>query len=269
MTAADDSPVPGWYADPRGEAPLRWWNGGAWTEQTALAPGGGAFAPPVVPGEQTSAVPDQAAPPPVAAGPPPVAAGAPPPAAAGPTTALIAGQRRELSAWWPRAAAYILDSLITFAFTLPFIIVAFVLVSGIDYSSITVVDNQIKGITPADQAVVGSAAVLVLFGALLVALTYQPITMARKGEQNGRTWGMQILGIRVVRENGAAMSYGPALVRQFLVMGLLYGVVSGIGNAFTLIGGTVAIALAYLWPLWDSENRAAQDFICSTHVVRD
>jgi hypothetical protein len=27
--------------------------------------------------------------------------------------------------------------------------------------------------------------------------------------------------------------------------------------------------LAYLWPLWDKQNRALQDFICSTHVLRD
>jgi uncharacterized RDD family membrane protein YckC len=260
----DETPVPGWYADPRGEASLRWWNGRAWTEQTAASPGGGAFAPPLVPGAEPTSGQDSGAPQPAD-----VPAPAQSLAVTGPPTVVIAGQTRLLSAWWPRAGAYIIDALITFAFTLPFIIAAIVIVAGVDFSSIKIVDNQIEGISTEDQAAVGGAVLLVFFGALLVAFTYQPIAMARKGEQNGRTWGMQLLGIRVVRENGEAMTYGPALVRQFLVMGVLYGVISGIGNAVTVVGGTIAIVLAYLWPLWDSENRAAQDFICSTHVVRD
>lgn len=143
------------------------------------------------------------------------------------------------------------------------------MVAGIDFSAVKIVDGQIKGLTTNEEVSIGLALLVVIAGNLLVGFTYQPLTMARKGEQNGRTWGMQALGIRVVRESGVAMTYGPALVRQFLVMSVLYGVISGIGNAFTVIGGTIAIALAYLWPLWDKENRALQDFICSTHVVRD
>lgn len=35
--ASSTHPMPpsGWYADPRGEARLRWWDGGAWTEHVA------------------------------------------------------------------------------------------------------------------------------------------------------------------------------------------------------------------------------------------
>lgn len=265
MTSPDDLPVPGWYADPRGESSLRWWNGRAWTEQTAVSPGGGAFAPPVAPVAQASSAPAEGAPPPVVAAPPV----APPLVAAGPPTVVIAGQTRLLSGWWARAAAFIIDYLITIAFALPFIIAAALMVAGIDFSAVKIVDGQIKGLTTNEEVSIGLALLVVIAGNLLVGFTYQPLTMARKGEQNGRTWGMQALGIRVVRESGVAMTYGPALVRQFLVMSVLYGVISGIGNAFTVIGGTIAIALAYLWPLWDNENRALQDFICSTHVVRD
>jgi len=261
----DDAPVPGWYADPRGESSLRWWNGRAWTEQTAVSSGGGAFAPPVGPAAQASPAPGHDAPPSVVV-PPPVA---PPLVAAGPPTVVIAGQTRLLSGWWARAAAFIVDYLITIAFALPFIIAAILIVAGIDFSAVKIVDGQIKGLTTNEEVSIGLAVVILLVGNLLVGFTYQPLTMARKGEQNGRTWGMQALGIRVVRESGAAMTYGPALVRQFLVMSVLYGVISGIGNAFTVIGGTIAIALAYLWPLWDKQNRALQDFMCSTHVVRD
>lgn len=264
--AEDEAPVPGWYTDPRDQSQLRWWNGRAWTEQTAVAPGGGAFTPPVIPVAQAGSVPAQGAPPPVAVPPAPAA---PLLVGAGPAKVVIAGQARPLSGWWARVAAFVIDYLITIAFALPFIIAAILIVAGIDFSAVKIVDGQVKGLTSNEEVSIGLAVVILLAGNLLVAFTYQPLTMARKGLQNGRTWGMQALGIRVVRESGAAMTYGPALVRQFLVMGVLYGVISGVGNAVTVIGGTIAIALAYLWPLWDKQNRALQDFICSTHVVRD
>jgi len=256
--AEDEAPVPGWYADPRGEASLRWWNGRAWTEQTAIAPGGGAFAPPLTPTAGDDPAPVVAA--------APAATGF---AVGNQPTVLIAGQNRPLSGWWPRAGAFIIDYLITIAFALPFIIAGILIVSGIDFGAVKIVNGEIKGLTNDELVSIGLALLIVIAGNLLVGLTYQPLTMARKGEQNGRTWGMQVLGIRVVRASGATMSYGPALVRQFLVMSVLYGVISGIGNSVTLVGGTVAIALAYLWPLWDKQNRAVQDLICSTHVVRD
>ena len=245
---------------------MRWWNGRAWTEQTAVAPGGGAFAPPVAPSAQQQGSVDPA-PPPTPDPLPPLAMASL--ATPGPPTVVVAGQTRLLAAWWPRVGAFLIDYLITIAFALPFIIAAIVIVAGIDFSSVKLVSDEITGLSTDDQVSIGAAVLVLIAGNLLVGLTYQPLTMARQGEQNGRTWGMQALGIRVIRETGQPMTYGPALVRQFLVMGVLYGVVSGVGNAVTVIGGTVAIALAYLWPLWDKQNRAAQDFICSTHVVRD
>jgi uncharacterized RDD family membrane protein YckC len=33
--AAPGAPAPGWYADPRGERRLRWWDGAAWTDDVA------------------------------------------------------------------------------------------------------------------------------------------------------------------------------------------------------------------------------------------
>jgi hypothetical protein len=45
------SPAPGWYPDPGGAAPLRWWNGQAWT--TATSDG----AAPVAPQQQQTTAP--------------------------------------------------------------------------------------------------------------------------------------------------------------------------------------------------------------------
>ncbi len=236
-------PPAGWYNDPQNEAALRWWDGSSWTSQIAQAPGGGGFSPPLIPGS----VP-----------------------AAQQSTVVVAGRSRPLAAWWPRAGAFIIDGLISLAFSLPFLIIAVVLAAGIDRQAIEFFESgELTGISEADKVGVGLAVIIALIGSLTVGLTYQPLTMARKGEQNGRTWGMQLLGIRVVREGGEPMDYLSALIRQFLVMGLLYGVIAGLGNAVTVIGGSIAVLVAYLWPLWDAQNRAGQDFICSTHVVKD
>jgi uncharacterized RDD family membrane protein YckC len=89
---------------------------------------------------------------------------------------------------------------------------------------------------------------------------YAPLLMARGGEHNGQTWGRQIVGIRVVRDNGEQLSLGTAFVRETLVKWLLFGTIGGFFFLPTL--------LDWLWPLWDGENRALHDFIVSTHVVR-
>ena len=91
---------------------------------------------------------------------------------------------------------------------------------------------------------------------------YAPVLMAREGAHNGQTWGKQMLGIRVVRDNGQPVSFGWAALREIVVKGLLFG--------FVVIDHSRSIPwlLDYLWPLWDDENRALHDMVVSTHVVR-
>jgi len=96
---------------------------------------------------------------------------------------------------------------------------------------------------------------------LVAAFLYAPLLMAREGEHNGQTWGKQALGIRVVRDNGESMSFGWAALREIAVKGL----------AVTIASSIIPIIpwfLNFFWPLWDDENRALHDMICSTHVVR-
>ena len=268
-------PQPGWYEDPRREADLRWWDGTAWTAHTAARPT--IPAPPPAPAAPPPAPPPAPAPPAGPGGEQTAPRVAPPSAPGGQPTIEIGGTSRTLAGWWPRAVAYVIDSLVRFAFLIPAIVIAVVIGAGIDWQAIDLqsiqdgqtVDGRIPGLSAADTAKLGAAIIVVLAWWLVVEFTYQPMTMARRGANNGRTWGMQAMGIRVVRDNGQAMTYGPALVREFLVMGLLYGLISTVGNAVTVVGGTVIVLVFYLWPLWDAQNRAAQDFICSTHVVDD
>lgn len=148
----------------------------------------------------------------------------------------------ELAGWGSRVGATVLDFLII-------IIPAGILIAlvvGLAFSSET------------GALILGVVSVLLFF---LVSLFYAPVLMARQGEKNGQTFGRQIVGIRAVRDNGQAFSLGSAIVREFVVKGLLFGT----AGSFLFYIPTV---VDWLWPLWDDENRCLHDMVVSTHVVR-
>ena len=94
-----------------------------------------------------------------------------------------------------------------------------------------------------------------------VALLYAPLLMRREGPDNGRTWGKQMLGIRVVRDNGQPFTFGSAALREVVVKNLAVGIASSIIPILPWF-------LNFFWPLWDDQNRALHDMAVSTHVVR-
>jgi uncharacterized RDD family membrane protein YckC len=47
-------------------------------------------------------------------------------------------------------------------------------------------------------------------------LVYAPLLMRRPGAHNGQTLGKQLTGIRVVREDGRPMTYGAAVLREWV-----------------------------------------------------
>ncbi len=176
--------------------------------------------------------------------------GTPPPPAGGPVFQQqvppppAGGGTFELSGWWRRVGATIIDSLIL---SIPFFII-FVAIFGLSING----DGDASG---------GGIAALVLTTLAWVCLTllYAPFFMSK---WNGATIGKKATGIRVVRTDGAPISFGFAAVREVAVKGLLIGLVS---NLTLGLGGL----LNYLWPLWDSEHRALHDMIVKTRVVRD
>jgi uncharacterized RDD family membrane protein YckC len=154
----------------------------------------------------------------------------------------------ELSGWWRRAGAQIVDGLIVgvgavlllVAITAPFSI----------------------GFFASDT--VGVVAVIVgLFMAVLcvaiVSLLYAPAMMART---NGKTLGRMATGIRVVRANGVPIDFGFAVLREVVVKALLFGFLAS-------ITGGLAWLVDVLWPLWDDENRALHDFIVDSRTILD
>jgi uncharacterized RDD family membrane protein YckC len=165
---------------------------------------------------------------PVDAAPPP--GYPPPPAAAQPpqqAPATWAGQ--PLAGWGHRFAAALLDGLII----------------GVPLVILVIATDPALGI---------------LIG-VTATLTYYPLLMMRDGQANGQTLGKQILGIRVVQESGDPFTYGSAVLREFAIKYLLFGVVGGFFLAIPTL-------LNYLWPLWDDQNRALHDMLASTRVVQ-
>jgi len=158
----------------------------------------------------------------------------------------------QLAGWGARLGAYAIDGLILLV---PFLIVFFVLVAGA------------VGITGEDGDANGAigAVIAALLGAVVVfavlALLYAPLLMKRDGERNGQTWGKQVLGIRAVRDNGEAWSFGSAALREVVLKGLAVGIASSIIPLIPWF-------LNFFWPLWDDQNRALHDMAASSHVVK-
>jgi uncharacterized RDD family membrane protein YckC len=142
---------------------------------------------------------------------------------------------RPLSGWWRRVGAYLLDGIIT----------SLVIYAGV-------------GLFAAGSEAVG--VILVLIG-LVIAFFYYPVTMSREGANNGQSLGKQALGITVSHDTGEQVTFGWALLRQFVVIYLLFQVVGGIAFGLPWL-------IDVLWPLWDRENRALHDMIVKSHVVR-
>jgi len=91
--------------------------------------------------------------------------------------------------------------------------------------------------------------------AILVGTGYYALTMRRSGAANGQTWGKQVAGVRVIRDNGEPVTVGTVLLRDLLLKFIL--------GAVTVIGWLVD----GLWPLGEREQRALHDFPAGTHVV--
>jgi uncharacterized RDD family membrane protein YckC len=103
--------------------------------------------------------------------------------------------------------------------------------------------------------------IIILVGLIIFGYILQMFMMAREGEKNGMTLGKQALGIKVVREDGAGWTFGTALLREFVIKGLLFGTV---GSFFL----SIPTLVDYLWPLWDEKKQALHDKLATSYVVK-
>lgn len=154
----------------------------------------------------------------------------------------------ELSGWWRRVGATVIDGLLIGVIAL---IPAALLIFAVEGSFASFDNSSLD----TGDAIVGIAALAMM---LVIPTIYYCWMMPAT---NGQTVGKQALGIRVVRENGEAMTAGFAFTRQILVINMLFGVLGSFLYLPQLID--------YLWPLWDSKNQALHDKIVKSRVVRE
>ncbi len=93
----------------------------------------------------------------------------------------------------------------------------------------------------------------------------------------GQTPGKRLMGIRVVKRNGDPVGWWRMFAREVLIKWFLIAFLAGIGLGMAwflfaaFLGGItfgLAIAVDYLWPLWDRRRQALHDKIMGTAVVR-
>ena len=201
----------------------------------------GAPPPPPPPGPQAPGVGLPQAPP-GPEGPPSYGGPVPPSGWEAPIPQASGWRGQPLASWGIRAGAYFIDALILLVPAVILTIIVVAIAAGSDTGAIV-------------------TGILGFLAYLVVALIYAPVLMARQGQNNGQTWGKQMVGIRVVRDNGHAMNFGWAALREIAVKGL----------AVTIASSIIPIIpwfLNYFWPLWDDQNRALHDMAISSHVIR-
>ena len=177
-----------------------------------------------------------------------------------PKTNREIGAEYGLASYGHRMGAYIIDNLM---FTVP--LVAILWASGVGLLGRSVAQFETGGFTirRVPIGVLGGYSDTVLLGvqilSAIVCVVYVAwwlVTIKR-----GQTPGKQVVGIRVIRKSGEPSGRAYTFVREFVVKGLLLGLLVG-------ATGGVVILVNYLWPLWDSERQALHDKLMSTLVVR-
>jgi uncharacterized RDD family membrane protein YckC len=163
-----------------------------------------------------------------------------------PGARLWRGQK--LAGWWARVGAAVLDGLIV---AIPAAVLGLAFAELVDPGSVDQYFNEGESVA----VNLGFA-----LSSLLTYLVYKGAFMAREGNRNGQSLGMQVANIRVVREDSQPVTWGTVALRETLIKGVLFGWV----GIFTIF---IATLLDYLWPLWDSESRALHDMLARTRVV--
>ena len=181
-----------------------------------------------------------------------------------------------LASYGQRMGAWALDFV---GFTLPFVLLIIglvVLVLGLIFSSdtvkesITITSDSMTIEESIEESVLSGAnwlvaimgtvgVVLVILGIILLGyIVWWLIALG-----NGQTPGKQIVGIRVIKDDGSPSNWGYTFLREFVIKLLLVGFISDMTFG-------IARLVDYLWPLWDRAEKmqTLHDKMLGTIVVR-
>jgi uncharacterized RDD family membrane protein YckC len=142
--------------------------------------------------------------------------------------------------FWIRFVAYLLDALVLSIATAIIVgaIVVVVLLSDESF------DDSNDSLFIIGWIIVGVLATIVVGWLYEALMTSSP---------RGATLGKQALGLRIVRADGAQLSFGRATARHFLKV---------------LITPLVPFAIGYLMAAFTNRKRALHDFLADTLVIR-
>ena len=158
-----------------------------------------------------------------------------------------------LATFLRRLAAHLIDTVL---FHLPLLVIILALVGSII--------SGIESGGPEPPGDNGDGLLRVMMGvmlgslALLVGYAIWWLFALRRGQ----TPGKQLVGIRVIKDNGEPSGWGYTLLREFVIKGLLAGFLSG-------MTGGIYFAADHLWPLWDRDRQALHDKMIGTLVVQN
>ncbi len=196
------------------------------------------------------------------------------------TTPTDRGEQHEpdwvLASYGQRVGAWALDFV---GFTLPFVLLLiglFVLVLGLILSSefvqesietssdTLVIEESIEeSFLSGVKWVVAAVRVASVFVGILAIVVIGYIVWWLIALGRGQTPGKQVVGIRVIKDDGTPSNWGYTFLREFVIKLLLVGFISDVTFG---IGRLVD----YLWPLWDRAEKmqTLHDKLLGTIVVK-
>ena len=155
----------------------------------------------------------------------------------------------DFASWPIRLVAYLIDDILP-------TIGGVLMVIGFFLGLISLFEDGDFGGEVSTALIIAGVIFLVLGAGILIAyLIWWLILLGR-----AQTPGKQIVGIRAVNYAGEPLGWGMMFVREFLVKGLLFGILYGL-----TLG--IMFFVDNLWPLWDDNKQTLHDKVVSTYIV--
>ena len=158
----------------------------------------------------------------------------------------------ELATFLRRLSAYLLDMVLLNVPLLLFLV-------GLGVLAFAVVQESRGPETDGGDALLIVMILLALFGLLLLVGYVIWWALALRW---GQTPGKQLVGIRVIKDNGEPSDWGHTFLREFVTKMLLGSIFSGITSGIYML-------VDNLWLLFDRNRQTLHDKMVSTLVVRN
>jgi uncharacterized RDD family membrane protein YckC len=172
---------------------------------------------------------------------------------------------QQLSGWWRRVFARVIDGIIVWLIGLPFTGYFYLQYFRVVWDRMEETMDAAAAGTSAPSFAVPTEAYQWLIPAVLIGLAvgfvYEYLFLTR----SGATLGKKALGIAVRLRDVPGPPPGIAVAKRvgFNTAISVLSVIPLVGTLFSFLG-----LINYLWPLWDDKKQALHDKVAATNVVR-